>query len=134
MKKFLFAAAATMMVASPILAAAPANAADWHGRAGFSMNRAVGRGSHRVVIDRTNYRGPQRVIYRQTYHPTYRTWHRGDRFDYRYAPNYRVIDDYRDYGLQAPPYGYRWERSGDDAVLVALAGGLIGAVIGGALN
>ena len=133
MKKFLLGAAATVMVVSPILAA-PANAADWHGRAGIYTNRAIGRAPHRVVIDRTGYRGPERVTYRQTYGPANRTWHRGDRFDYRYAPNYRVIDDYRNYGLQAPPYGYRWERSGDDAVLVALASGLIGAVIGGALN
>jgi len=30
------------------------------------------------------------------------------------------------------PRGYRWVQSGNDAVLVALASGLIGAIIGNA--
>ncbi|HEU4961894.1 MAG TPA: RcnB family protein, partial [Sphingomonas sp.] len=48
--------------------------------------------------------------------------------------NYRVVN-YRDYGrLYAPPRGYHWVQSGNDAVLVAITSGLIGAVIGGALN
>ena len=41
---------------------------------------------------------------------------------------------YRGRGLYAPPRGYQWAQSGNDAVLVAVASGLIGAVIGGALN
>ncbi|MGN6376444.1 MAG: RcnB family protein [Sphingomonas sp.] len=140
MKKFLLGAAAATMIASPILAAAPASAADWHGRAGHDSrtDRYNGHQQYRPQAQRhdyrRDYRAPARVAYRQTYRPTYRQWNRGERFDYRYAPNYRVITDYRDYGLQAPAYGYRWERSGNDAVLVALASGLIGAVVGGAIN
>jgi Ni/Co efflux regulator RcnB len=134
MKKFLLGIAAAATVASPVLATAPASAADWHGRTEMHANRTIRHMPNRAAINHAGYRGPERVTYRQTYRPTYHAWNRGDRFDYRYAPNYRVIDDYRDYGLQAPPYGYRWEQSGNDAVLVALASGLIGAVIGGALN
>ena len=124
MKKFLLGAAAATMVAAPVLAAAPASAAQWHGRTTHS----------RTTVRHTTYRAPARVSYRQTYRPAYHAWNRGDRFDSRYATNYRVVSNYRDYGLQAPPYGYQWEQSGNDAVLVAITSGLIGAVIGGALN
>ncbi|TKD52162.1 hypothetical protein FBR43_07915 [Sphingomonas baiyangensis] len=63
----------------------------------------------------------------------YRSWQRGQRFNRAFAPNYRQIDyrTYRQRGLYAPPRGYQWVQSGNDAVLVALASGLIGAVIGG---
>jgi Ni/Co efflux regulator RcnB len=57
-----------------------------------------------------------------------RDWQRGQRFDSRYARNYRQID-YRQYrGLRAPPRGYRYVQSGNDAVLVAITSGIIGAV------
>ncbi|HEV2596675.1 MAG TPA: RcnB family protein [Sphingomicrobium sp.] len=61
-----------------------------------------------------------------------RQWHRGDRFDSRYAMNYRRIDNPGYYNLQPAPYGYRWVQSGNDAVLVAVASGLIGALVGNA--
>lgn len=139
MKKIILGAAAATMIASPILAAAPANAAERHGRTETSDHRGNrhqdgNRYANYRHAARTTYRAPTRVTYRQTYRPAYRTWNRGDRFDSRYATNYRVISDYRGYGLQAPPYGYQWRQSGNDAVLVALASGLIGAVIGGAIN
>jgi Ni/Co efflux regulator RcnB len=149
MKKIILGAAAATLIASPILAAAPASAADRHGRDQHmsqtvrheqsrttsyrSDDRATNRNSYRYP-ERNTYRAPTRVTYHQTYRPAYRTWKRGERFDSRYASNYRVISDYRDYGLQAPPYGYRWAQSGNDAVLVSLASGLIGAVLGGAIH
>ncbi|TPG21741.1 hypothetical protein EAH87_04675 [Sphingomonas koreensis] len=121
MKKFLLSAVAATLVASPILAAAPASAAQRY-------SHQMARPTH--VAQRTTYRAQPRVNYTQNY----RQWNRGDRFDSRYASNYRTVSNYRDYQLQAPPSGYQWEQSGNDAVLVALAGGLIGAVIGGAFN
>ena len=63
-----------------------------------------------------------------------RRWNRGERFDSRYASNYRVIANPRAYRLNAAPRGYRWVQSGNDAVLVALTSGLIGAVLANALN
>jgi Ni/Co efflux regulator RcnB len=36
------------------------------------------------------------------------------------------------YNLQPAPYGYRWVRSGNDAVLVAIASGIIGALVANA--
>ena len=138
MKKFLLGAIAVSMVASPILAAAPADAAQRHettvvkqkanGRTVIKQKRQLPNRTvvRRTVVDHNAYRATQ---------PRYRTWARGQRFDYRYAPNYRVVTNYRSYHrLYAPPRGYHWVRSGNDAVLVALTGGLIGAVIGGAFN
>jgi Ni/Co efflux regulator RcnB len=65
-----------------------------------------------------------------------RAWRKGQRFDRRYAQNYREIDyrTYRGRGLYAPPRGHRWVRSGNDAVLIAIGSGLIGAVIGNAIR
>ena len=65
----------------------------------------------------------------------YTNWQRGQRFDRNRAPNYRQIDyrAYRQRGVYAPPRGYQWVQSGNDAVLIAIASGLIGAVVGGAL-
>lgn len=40
------------------------------------------------------------------------------------------IDDWRRYpGLWAPPPGYYWMRYGDQFLLTAIAGGLIGGVV-----
>jgi Ni/Co efflux regulator RcnB len=61
-----------------------------------------------------------------------RRWNRGDRFDRRFATNYRVIGNPRAYRLNDAPRGYRWVQSGNDAVLVALASGLIGSIVGNA--
>lgn len=44
-----------------------------------------------------------------------------------YGSNYYV--DYRPYGLQAPPRGYRWNRVGSDAYLVSITNGLVRDVI-----
>jgi Ni/Co efflux regulator RcnB len=59
-----------------------------------------------------------------------RRWNQGERFDSRYASNYRIIGN--SYRNRVAPRGYRWVQSGNDAVLVALASGLIGAIIGNA--
>jgi len=70
--------------------------------------------------------------------------HRGYRGDGRWRqgqvyPHYRsrgyVIDDYRVYRLPPPRHGYRYYRSDNgDVVMAAIASGLIGLVIAGALN
>lgn len=59
-------------------------------------------------------------------------WIRGDRFDRRYATNYRVIPNPYAYHLRAAPRGYRWVQSGNDAVLVAITSGIIGALVANA--
>lgn len=110
MKKFILAAVAMSMVATPVLAAAPQH----HDRRPPVQ---------KVVIKK-------KVVTK----PSYRSWHKGDRFDSRYARNYRQID-YRHYrGLKAPPRGYRYVQSGNDAVLVGITSGIIAAVIANAIR
>jgi Ni/Co efflux regulator RcnB len=118
MKKFLLSAVAATLVAAPIMAAVPAEAAPRH--------------QTTVVKHKANGRT---VVTKRTVRQTPRHWQRGQRFDHRYASNYRVVTNYRSYHrLYTPPRGYHWVRSGNDAVLVAITSGLIGAVIGGAFN
>ena len=61
-------------------------------------------------------------------------WHRGDRIPVRYLERRYYIDDYRpyrEYGLYAPPEGYRWVRPMDDRyLLVQVATGLVLEALG----
>jgi Ni/Co efflux regulator RcnB len=50
---------------------------------------------------------------------------RGDRLPVAYYGRAYVIDDYRDCGLYAPPRGYRWVRVDSNAVLAAVATGIV---------
>lgn len=121
MKKLFIALLATAAVASPIAAEAQAN----RNNRETTVIRQTPNG--RVVVK-------NRTVVRQ---PQARRWAKGQRFDRRYAQNYQEIRDWRQYRgrrLYAPPRGYRWVRSGNDAVLIAVTGGLIGAVLGGAFN
>ena len=123
MKKFILTAIAASMIASPMIASEASAQGYPNQRHETVVRHQPGR---TVVVNRTVTRGPQ-----------FRNWRRGERFDYRQAHNYRVINDWRGYRgrhLYAPPRGYHWVRSGNDAVLVAVAGGLIGAVLAGAFN
>jgi len=63
---------------------------------------------------------------------SYKNFRKGDRFDSRYARNYKQINNPRAYGLRDAPKGQHWVRSGNDALLVGLIGGVIGAVIANA--
>jgi Ni/Co efflux regulator RcnB len=122
MKKLILAALAASVVATPALAAP-----------GYGPAR-----SDRMVVNYNDH-GPQRGMSakrfarQQPHRVQYRKWQKGQRFDRHYARDYRVVQNYRaNHRLYAPPRGYQWVQSGNDAVLVALASGLIGAIIGGA--
>ena len=119
MKQFILSVVAATLVVGP-LAATAAQAAPQRRETTVVRERPNGR---TVVTRRTVERQPQ-----------YRTWRKGQRFDRRYARNYRQID-YRQYrGLRAPPRGYRYYQSGNDAVLASVATGVIAAVIAGAIR
>ena len=55
-------------------------------------------------------------------------WGRGQRMGYQDWQRARPVD-YRQYNLRQPPRGHEWRRSDDRFVLVAVATGLIAAVI-----
>ncbi len=50
-----------------------------------------------------------------------RHWERGVRYD---GPMY-IVDDYVDYRLAPPPYGYRWVRDDRSYVLVSIGDNMI---------
>lgn len=121
MKKMILSAIAATLIAGP-LAASAAEAAPQQRDRRTTVVRQQPNG--RTVVT-------QRTVSRQ---PQFRNWRKGQRFDQRYARNYRQID-YRQYrGLRAPPRGYRYVRSGNDAVLVGVTSGIIAAVIANAIR
>ena len=119
MKKIIFSAVAAALTLSPLAVSAAEAAPQRH--------------TTTVVKQRPNGRT---VVTQRTTRPQYRSWRKGQRFDRRYAQNYTTVDyrRYRNRGVYAPPRGYHWVRSGNDAVLVGITSGLIGAVIGGAIR
>ena len=95
------------------------------------MRRRAVDGNYRSYLHRDpNYRyAPPRVVRRPAYGPVYRSnasWARGARYyGNGYAPTY-VVEDYRVYGLRAPPRDHYWRRSQvGDFLLVAAATGII---------
>jgi Ni/Co efflux regulator RcnB len=130
MKKFLIAAIATTLVASPIVAAAPAEAQS------RQTERTVKyKPNGKVVVKqrtvtRQNYRQPVRQSYRSN-------WRKGERFDRQQARNYRQVSNWQQYKnrrLYAPQRGQQWVQSGNDAVLISVASGVVAAVLAGAFN
>jgi Ni/Co efflux regulator RcnB len=129
MKEITFAALAAATLLSPLAATAQ----DRDDHRGGPQSHEQGRPGPDAHQDGPGGRGPDAPGGMQRGH----SWARGQRFDSRYATNYQSIDNWQQYRgrrLYAPPRGYHWVRSGNDAVLVAITGGLIGAVLGGAFN
>ena len=120
-RKLIQASVAVAVMATPMVASVAE--AQTH-RTTTVTERPNGTVVKRTVVNRT----PARHGYRR--------WAKGQRFDRRYAPNYQVLDyrRYRARRLYAPPRGYHWVRSGNDAVLVGISTGLIAATLAGALN
>jgi len=101
MKKLILAALAASVLATPVLAAPH---------------------DHRQPAH-------QQVVVKKVTKMQYRNWRKGDRFDQRYARNYHVISNPGRYKLRPAPRGYRWVQSGNDAVLVGIASGIISSVL-----
>ncbi|MEH6756992.1 MAG: RcnB family protein [Parasphingorhabdus sp.] len=135
MKKFLMILAASTMVASPMITA-QAQAAT-HKTVSKTVTNKHGK---RVVTKTTtvdrNVRGKSaNNHYSNTrYTVDQKRWSKGQHFDRRHAINYRVISNPRAYRLSNAPRGYRWVQSGNDAILIGVTSGIIGAVIGNAIS
>ena len=109
MKKLILSALAMTMLAGPLAATA-------------AEARAL---PQTVTTVQENRHGRTVVTERTVTQPGYRTWHRGERFDNRYAPGFRRVTEYRTYPLAPPPRGHYWARSGRDAVLVRPNGTIV---------
>jgi Ni/Co efflux regulator RcnB len=118
MKKFIIAALAASVLTAPVLAA-PGYERDGRGRIEQTQRTIV---THKTIVRKDSHR------------PEYRQWSRGQRFDHRYARNYRVIASPRAYHLKPAPRGYHWVQSGNDAVLVGITSGIIASVLANALH
>lgn len=125
MKKFVIAAVAASLVATPAMA---------------QQYRGPAKPQPRPVVVVKPQPKPV-IVHKAKPAPKiqYRNWQRGQRFDHRYARNYRQID-YRQYNrqyrgnLKAPPRGYQYVQSGNDILLVAVASGIIAAIFGGMIR
>jgi len=135
-KKFIIATLAVSVLAT----SAPVMAAPGHGNGPARHEMQDRRDDRGPKHDRRDDRGffnvrpkdNRTVVVRKAAppkHVTYHTWRKGDRFDHRRAPRYVVINNPRHYHLHDAPRGYRWVRSGNDAVLVGIASGVVAAVV-----
>ncbi|MEW4449830.1 RcnB family protein [Qipengyuania sp. JC766] len=78
---------------------------------------------HRVVVVK---KAPQRH--------TWKRYRQGERFDRRYARNYREVSYRESRRLRPPPRGYRYVRSGDDVLLIGITSGIVSAVFSNLLR
>lgn len=146
MKKFLMVLAASTMAVSPMVVA-PAQAAQHK-----TVKKVVTHKNGKRVVTKTTvknksarynsakrndngwnnsrYNNGKNHYQKTRYSAHQKRWAKGQRFDRRYASNYRVINNPRAYRLSNAPRGQQWVRSGNDAVLIGITTGIIGAVIG----
>jgi len=77
---------------------------------------------------RHDYRAPARYGYSTYYRPHgyyAHRWVRGERLPAAYYARPYWVADYGAWGLRAPPRGYGWVRVDGDAVLAAVATGIV---------
>jgi Ni/Co efflux regulator RcnB len=129
MKKILLGAAALAMTFVGTAASAQGYGG-YSGRDGGHYSRSYDRDGRAGRYDRHDNRGGwRRDSYRRQ-----GGWRQGQVYPYYRQRDY-VISDYRAYNLAPPRHGYRYYRSDNgDVVMAAIASGLIGAIIGGALS
>ena len=147
MKKFLMAMAVTTMAVSPMVTAqAQASPHNTIEKSKYkTVQKSTQRTARKTVANKQGKRVVTRTVTVQKAAPVgygktryavnqhQKHWAKGQRFDRRYATNYQVINNPRAYRLSNAPRGYQWVRSGNDAVLIAVTSGIIGAVIGNAI-
>jgi Ni/Co efflux regulator RcnB len=121
------------LVAASLLAGSAAMA---HDRGDFDHReppRAAHHDDHRIAGRDRGYVPPRVVYHAPARYGVYHrpagfyehSWRRGERLPVAYYQRSYVIANYRDCGLRAPPRGYQWVRVNGDAVLAAVATGIV---------
>ncbi len=112
MKRTVIAALMLSLLAGPMAMADPGQGRSY--------------GGHRQRYEAARHYERYRVAeYRRSAPDRAHHWRRGDRLPAAYyARPYRVYD-YRRYQLRSPPRGYHWVRVDHDAVLAAIATGIV---------
>ena len=127
----------TSLLAGSVAMAGPSRQNDFDHREVPRAAQHYDRHDSRRPYDRDhNFRPapPPRVVYRSparygVYHRPagyyQHTWRRGERLPVAYYQRPYVIADYRGCGLREPPRDYHWVRVNGDAVLAAVATGIV---------
>jgi len=144
MNKYLTSTVAALVAVGSVVTAVPASAQYYHrdsDRDGVpdrrEWNRDRDRDGRPDQYDRYDNRRDRHHWRYYGGHYGYRGyeghWRAGQRYPYWRDRGY-YITDYRSYGLPAPWRGYRYYRTDNgDIVMAAVASGLIGMIVGGAL-
>ncbi len=125
--------AALMAALVVSLAAGPAAMASDRGhddhrelRRSHHEDRHDGRREDRRDFRRVPHRGHARYGAYHRPHGYYaHRWARGERLPFAYHARPYLIADYGVWGLRRPPRGYHWVRVDGDAVLAAIATGIV---------
>jgi Ni/Co efflux regulator RcnB len=146
MNKYLKGGIGALLAATTVLSAVPASA-QYYGRHHDSdrdgrpdsreWNRDRDRDGRPDQWDRRdNRRDRQQWRYyggNYGYNGYRGTWRTGQRYT-NWRDNRYALYNYREYGLPAPRPGYRYYRDNNgDIVMAAVATGIIGLIVGGAL-
>lgn len=131
MKRALFALAAT----ATVLVGTAASAQPYGGYyGGYGVHRGHDRDRDGVPNWRDRYDNRHEYD-RRRYGGYYSQYYRGGYLPPQYRNDRYVIYDYRRYGWAPPPRGYAYYRTDrGDVVMAAIASGIIGAIIGSALD
>lgn len=93
----------------------------------WNRNREWPRQFDRRAYQRNTW--AHRKYHRGAYHRPhgwyYRRWSYGQILPFIFFSQNYWLNDWYDYGLPVPPYGYEWVRYGDDAILVDVRTGMI---------
>jgi Ni/Co efflux regulator RcnB len=130
MKKVMIRAAAILSAGSFVLSAIPLTAQDRHyDNHGDHNDRDQHSDHHDQSRHRWHNYGGQ-----YGYNGYHGPWRTGQRYTH-YNDDHYVITDYRAYDLPPPRPGYRYYREDNgDVVMAAIAGGMIGLILGNTLN
>jgi Ni/Co efflux regulator RcnB len=110
MKKFLIAATALTLLASPMAAMAQPDHHDDH---------------NAMMQNHDDHHGGPAMMMKG---PAQHSWHKGDRIGHDDWNRYDKVD-YRQYHLRTPPRGYEWRRVDNNYVLAAVATGVVASII-----
>jgi Ni/Co efflux regulator RcnB len=132
MKKFIIAATAFSLIASPAIASAapaPHNAPQRQ-----HITQKAPQPAKQIRPAARAHQPAKPAIQQVRQQNQQRKWRNGERFNSRYASNYRQISKPRTYGLREAPRGQQWVQSGKDAILITTATGIIAAIIANAIR
>lgn len=98
-----------------------------HGHSHFDKHGP--RAHHKHKGHHHGYGRAPKIIHHHVWTPPPRHWSRGDRLPHFHRGGYHVIHDWHAHRLYRPHPGHRWVRVGSEYLLVAVASGIITAII-----